>query len=369
MSEDLVERIYEAAFIPEQWPDVLQTLSDISHSAAGCIGIISDPAAPKFAASPLIIPVLDDITTENGWLECDILRQVASQIPPASFIYDADFFPQDVLDGNRVRTDRTRAIGIGGEVGTFIALPTGEVVLFTLERWLENDRPSASELAALNAVRPHLARSGVIAARLRLERANSMTSTLQRLGLPAAVLNGAGRVLATNQSLDALDDVFLPGAFGKLLITDATANRLVQEAISAGASGSFLSIRSIPVRGNGPVPRCVVHVLPIRRSAHDVFSNGDHLVVAAIPGHRGPAPSVDLIGALFDLSPAEARLAVALCSGRKLQQFCADSGIRYSSGRTYLERIFQKTGVHRQSELVALLSATAPLTLDAGNEA
>ncbi|MBD0413675.1 helix-turn-helix transcriptional regulator [Oryzicola mucosus] len=369
MSEDLVERIYEAAFIPEHWPDVLQTLSELSNSAAGGVGIIDNPKTPKFAATKLIEPVLEAITSENAWPECDILRQMMTQIPPATFVYDADYFPKEILDGNRVRTDRTRVMGIGGQVGTFITFPTGEVVLFAMERWLAHDRPSPNELVALNAVRPHLARSGVIAARLRLERAQTMTSTLQRLGLPAAVLSSSGRVLATNESLDALDDVFLPAAFGKLFIADATANRLVQEAISADASGSFLSLRSIPVRGNGPVPRCVVHVLPVRRSAHDVFSNGDHLVVAAVPRHPGPAPSADLIGALFDLAPAEARLAIAICSGKTLQQSCADAGISYSSGRTYLERIFQKTGVHRQSELVALVSTAAPLSADIASDA
>ena len=40
--DQLVERIYEAAFMPDLWPDVLQTLSEISNSAAGSLVIIGE---------------------------------------------------------------------------------------------------------------------------------------------------------------------------------------------------------------------------------------------------------------------------------------------------------------------------------------
>jgi DNA-binding CsgD family transcriptional regulator len=64
---------------------------------------------------------------------------------------------------------------------------------------------------------------------------------------------------------------------------------------------------------------------------------------------------------LFDLTPSEARLAAALVSGRSLKEIAANSNITVKTGRTYLERIFAKTGTRQQSELVALLKNTEPL--------
>ncbi|RUY53574.1 helix-turn-helix transcriptional regulator, partial [Mesorhizobium sp. M7A.F.Ca.CA.001.12.1.1] len=59
--------------------------------------------------------------------------------------------------------------------------------------------------------------------------------------------------------------------------------------------------------------------------------------------------------ALSDLPPAEARLAAALSQGRPLREAAARSNIPVKPGRTYLERIFAKTGTRQQSQLVALL--------------
>jgi DNA-binding CsgD family transcriptional regulator len=64
---------------------------------------------------------------------------------------------------------------------------------------------------------------------------------------------------------------------------------------------------------------------------------------------------------LFDLSPAEARLAAALTAGDALKAVAANHGIKFSTARSYLENIFRKTGTHQQSQLVALLKSTQPL--------
>ncbi|TIW77403.1 MAG: helix-turn-helix transcriptional regulator, partial [Mesorhizobium sp.] len=71
-------------------------------------------------------------------------------------------------------------------------------------------------------------------------------------------------------------------------------------------------------------------------------------------------PSPTLLAGLFDLTPAEARLASALSQGRTLTEAAASANITVKTGRTYLERIFAKTGTRQQSQLVALLKGTEP---------
>ncbi|WP_027168427.1 hypothetical protein [Mesorhizobium sp. WSM3224] len=71
--------------------------------------------------------------------------------------------------------------------------------------------------------------------------------------------------------------------------------------------------------------------------------------------------SASLLNALFDLTPAEARLAADLAAGLTLSETAAPGGITVKSARTYLERVFQKTGTHQQSQLVAMLKTLQPL--------
>src|SRR5262249_9287810 len=56
----------------------------------------------------------------------------------------------------------------------------------------------------LDELRPHLARSVLLSARLQLERARLASETLAALGLPALVLNEQGKVLAANSLAEGL---------------------------------------------------------------------------------------------------------------------------------------------------------------------
>ena len=367
MSHDsLIDQIYEAAFIPEVWADVMDHIAKASNSAAGTICVFSDEV--KFFASDLIRPAWDDITAKNEWSRGSLLEMMRMLQPPPSFIYDADLFPPGAIAANTVRTDRVTPLGIGGEIGSFEMMPTGEILLLTVERWLTNDRPAAAELATLNQFRPHLMRAGLIGARLRLERAIATTATLRSLGLPGAVLTAGGRTLAVNSLLEDLPHIFRPAAFDRLSIADPAADQLLQDALEAERAGYSQAVRSIPIPRQTPDDApYVLHLLPVRRSAHDIFSSGDIVLAATkIDPEARHFPLSTLVG-LFDLAPAEARIAVHLAEGRTVMQAALASGITIKTARTYLERLFQKTGVRRQAELVALLKSIAVIASDGDN--
>jgi DNA-binding CsgD family transcriptional regulator len=107
----------------------------------------------------------------------------------------------------------------------------------------------------------------------------------------------------------------------------------------------------------GPV---VIHLLPVRGAAHDLFTGAEILIIATSVNASSALPSVNLLHGLFDLSPAEARLAASLAGGEPLKGIAAKSGIQFSTARSYLESIFRKTGTHQQSQLVALLKSAQP---------
>jgi DNA-binding CsgD family transcriptional regulator len=58
---------------------------------------------------------------------------------------------------------------------------------------------------------------------------------------------------------------------------------------------------------------------------------------------------------LFGLTPAEIRLSTALVKGKSVAEYAHEAAISSNTARTYVKRIYSKTGVRRQSELVRLL--------------
>jgi DNA-binding CsgD family transcriptional regulator len=68
---------------------------------------------------------------------------------------------------------------------------------------------------------------------------------------------------------------------------------------------------------------------------------------------EGPGiPQADSLETRFGLSPAEARLAALLFAGASLRSCAQALSIKYETARSYLKSVFQKTGTHRQAELV-----------------
>jgi DNA-binding CsgD family transcriptional regulator len=72
-----------------------------------------------------------------------------------------------------------------------------------------------------------------------------------------------------------------------------------------------------------------------------------------------PAPPIEALVQVFDLSPAEARLAQKLARGKSLEEASQSLEIKLNTARSQLSAIFQKTGTRRQARLVALLSRLA----------
>lgn len=73
----------------------------------------------------------------------------------------------------------------------------------------------------------------------------------------------------------------------------------------------------------------------------------------------------------FHLTHAEARLVVHLVQGTSLKSSAEALGVKYETARTYLKSVFQKTGTHRQPQLVlavvhAISHHNRPAATDSG---
>ena len=77
-------------------------------------------------------------------------------------------------------------------------------------------------------------------------------------------------------------------------------------------------VQSLPMAATPDAPAMVLHVLPVRRSARDIFSRGLAVVLATPVGPGGP-PSIGVLSGLFDLTPGEARVARELASGAGIE--------------------------------------------------
>ena len=95
------------------------------------------------------------------------------------------------------------------------------------------------------------------------------------------------------------------------------------------------------------------------------FASGIAMIAVALlvvtPVGASPLPHADLLSGLFDLTPAESRVAAALASGLTTQDHAANLDISRETVRSQLKSVVKKTVTARQAELIRLLASASPL--------
>ena len=99
----------------------------------------------------------------------------------------------------------------------------------------------------------------------------------------------------------------------------------------------------------------ILHLIPIKRAANDIFSRVTAILVVT-PVVPAEVPTAEVLQGLFDLTPAEARVARAVGRSETIETIAKAFGVSKGTVRNQLKAVFAKTGVARQADLARLLS-------------
>ena len=355
MDSDLIDRIYECSVAPELWPSVLDDLAQLTDSRGGLL--FSARKALCWTASDSVRDVFEAYVNDGWFLRCPRRPCLMSRNDP-SFFVEQDFWSEDQIETDPIYRDFFRPRGLGWSAGTGLQVPTGDSIVFSVERSLERGPVEPEHVAMLNALRPHLARSALVSARLGLQRAQGASDTLEALRLPAVLLRESGEVVEANAWAQDLDDHLTFGAGQRLILADKAAQEMLAAALQAVHAAPGAGRSSFPLRDADGQAALVLHLIPVRRSAHDVFGPSFALLLMT-PVSRERTPPADLLRSLFDLTPAEARVAQGVARGQPLDELAESGGVSINTVRNQLRAVLEKTGCARQAELAALLANVA----------
>lgn len=356
MTADIIDRIYEAAALPELWPDVFHDLSTMNGFAGGGVITLNERFA-RGVVSAGIKDVFDEYLAK-GWAERNSRSPRAAALNHQGFLRDQDIMSDEEIEADPMYAELLRPHGLGWGAGSIVTSPNGDKVILTFERAYALGPTDPATLPKLDRVRPHLARAALLSGRLDLERSRARVDALASLGIPAAVLTSAGQAMAANPEFESLTAQIGIGARDVVTLGDPSANELLQTAIGRPADGGGAGGRSIPLRASEEAPAAVLHVLPIRRAARDVFTRATWLI-AVTQLKKPDVADPTILSGLYDLSPAEARVAGKVIEGETVAGIASGFGLSEATVRTQLRAVFAKTGVTRQSELVSVCGAVA----------
>ena len=138
---------------------------------------------------------------------------------------------------------------------------------------------------------------------------------------------------------------------------NARLQRCVADALGSNDSGarhgnSLLCPRTAELRPY------VIHVVPFASVPPD--RRQPRALVIVVDPERQAEPHRELLGRLFGLTRAEAEVALRVLRGDGLRPISDELTLSIATVKTHLQRVFTKTGTHRQAELVRLLLTVTP---------
>ncbi|MFZ5672401.1 MAG: helix-turn-helix transcriptional regulator [Pseudomonadota bacterium] len=352
--ENLVDGIYEAAVLPEFWPRVLRGFVQLAECRAAALVATRAGSFKWIGCSPLAEELARQHYSFPGG--ADRSRRLMA-MNRAGFVGDHEVYTKDEMLAEPLYSECLIPTGFGRGIATAINVPTGDTIILSAEGDYRLGPFTPAIFASLDSLRPHLARSALVAARLAFERARTAVETLSGLGLAACAVTRAGTVLVANAEFDAARSQWTTRGGNRIALTDRRADGLLNETL--GLIATEQGVRSLPLIPEEEGPPAVLHVVPIRRAAFDLFGQAEAILVLTTASAR-PSEATPLLQALFDLSPAEAVVAARIAVGQTADQIAGADGKSVETVRNQLKSVLGKTGCRRQVDLARLLAQLAP---------
>ncbi|MGH7924626.1 MAG: helix-turn-helix transcriptional regulator [Candidatus Binatus sp.] len=358
---ELVAAIYEGPLEAVPWKGALDLLR--RHLRASYVTLMLQP--PSAEREALMVNSAGDwpITREAEYNKHYYALDPFVDLPPDRVVTvqeligdsnwrDSEFYknflkPLDILHalGADIRTDD------GLECRLRVARPHRE------PPFSENDK------ALCTVVLPHLKRAVRLHSQLELmdSERRLYAGTVDRMLVGTVTLDETGAVLKSNPVADEM----LREGDGLRLINgtlraDAAAEnrelqRLVKQALSGDMGGRPAVVDALAITRKSSRGKLGVLVRSLPRTGWSKGKRRPSVALFIRDASRKSEASREMVRRLFDLTPAEASLALALANGLTLDEAADGLNIRKNTARAHLRSIFSKIGVTRQTTLVRVL--------------
>lgn len=367
MIAEMTEAVQAAALQPAQWQEVADRLPRCVPGTK-IVMQVWDGLSPPL---PLISSGWNDATIKAYsayFCEINPWRPAWLEMPSMRACWADDYLSNAELKKTEYYADMLRPEGeADGATGIKVVQEDGRLAMLAVHY----DNAKAEEM---HAVLGPLVQGLATSMRQALDVNRAIFRSTPSLGVgfdllhaflhPAFIVDRHCRVLAANARAEELfsDRDLYVGVRDLLRFTDLRTDKAFAEKVrflcGAGpddpASTEDLSLT---------LPRGAfsLSIIPVAQNLRSMALSGvlpmflPEIVALVVLRPRPEAMPSDALPARYGLTKSEARLAAALPSGGTLLDVASRLGISYETARTQLRAVFAKTGVNRQSELVALV--------------
>lgn len=364
-----IDRLLAGAMDEEQMQTAAETMRQLFNGSKACFaGFGPSPEDwASYASNP--DPALQERCFGEFAPDFVEVGDALRDIPLGVVYHDHDVFGAEALRNTRVWQEWMRPQDMYGGMACRLAKNGQAFWFFDVQRGREQEGFDAEDVALLEKLYPVLRR--VIELRRHIGRVtiqrDEARGALDRIAMGIAILDQDMRIAYANEGADEIladPDSAIGLRQGRLFARQPADQRqlkqLVENTLRSAQDPLAHHQASMILRGEDGSHSLSACAMPAPSSAAQAHTAGKVLIAL-----RRLETATNLVACarqLFDLTDAEAKFASALASGSSLTDAAEAQGVRISTARTHLARIFQKTNTRQQSQLVSLLrNAALPL--------
>jgi DNA-binding CsgD family transcriptional regulator len=367
---------YDAALNPERWPAVLERMMTVADADVAQFNVgrsLHEPLA-TYAVGV-------DQVMRRRWLDFPhnpgddprnpgLVRNLNKPVHCRQLVTD------EVFHNSKIYKELMEPIGIDATMVLSSHFETARV-LFVLGLFRKKGRPywTDFDLQKMQLYMPHFRKACEVAAHFYNERdlAKAFRAAFDHIGLATMIVDRHAALQyanpAANALLEAGDGVW--NNSGKVAAIDSESARAFEEKVLdvAVASPEFPAVGddNVVIKRPGRESNLLATVRPVSaKAAPELLLVPDtaYAIVYLNDPEQRYETDAERLQRLYALTETETRLVQALTQGASLKGYAAAAGVTEGTARVQLKSIFDKTGTHRQAELVALLARLAqPITL------
>ncbi len=212
---------------------------------------------------------------------------------------------------------------------------------------------SECELARLSDIQPWISRAYGIHRRLAATgaRVAELSSLWDRVDHAVFLLDRNGQIRFANRAAESLLRwrIGLSEDNGRLVPVHPRARAVLKRALAAAAPlAQGATLFRLP---RSPGQAALQATL---------FPHDDQTIGLLVSDPEAPLPlSVERLRGLFELTPAQARLVLALVQGQSLREHAEAELIGYETARTHLKHAMARNAWRRQGEMIAAVIRSA----------
>lgn len=178
--------------------------------------------------------------------------------------------------------------------------------------------------------------------------------TVQRLQFGWIALDATGLIVSADpfgEQVLAAGEVLARDREGRLEVRVGDLQREIGATIGRLAASLHAPPRAIPLRADP-----WLDMLLVQARQRPLSSSGAPAVIAYVHGDNWSSSLRESqLCEMFALSASEARLALALCRGKRIAEAGAEIGLTVETARSYSKAIYAKTGARGQPDLVRII--------------